>query len=84
LKRVPTALELDLKDPTHIEFIQSGANIFATLFNIPLEKDAHKVIDIARKVKLVEYVPRGNVKIEIDDKKKEEPAPPIVSDDDDK
>lgn len=36
LKRVPTALQLDLHDPIHSELIQAGANIYAAIFNIPL------------------------------------------------
>jgi len=44
LKRVPTPLELDLKDKIHVELIQAGANIFASLFGLPKEKDQNKVI----------------------------------------
>jgi ubiquitin-activating enzyme E1 len=35
LKRVPNALEFSVKDPRHLEFVQAGANIFATIFNLP-------------------------------------------------
>jgi hypothetical protein len=44
LKRVPTALELNLKDPIHLEFIQSAANIYASLFNLPLERNPAKIV----------------------------------------
>lgn len=67
---MPTPLELDLKDKIHVEFIQAGANIFASFFGLPKEKDQNKVIEIARKIKLVEFVPKSNVKIETDEKKK--------------
>lgn len=80
LKRVPTPLELDLKDPIHLELIQAGANIYATLFKIPMEKDAQKVIEIAKKIPLQPFVPKCNVKIETDDKKKDEPV--MVNDED--
>ena len=80
LKRVPTPLELDLKDPIHLELIQAGANIYATLFKIPMEKDAQKVIEIAKKIPLQPFVPKSNVKIETDDKKKDEPV--MVNDED--
>lgn len=64
LKRVPSPLELNVKDPIHAEFIQAGANIYATMFGIPKEKDQSKVIEIVKKVKLAEFVPKGGVAIE--------------------
>ena len=70
LKRVPTALELDLKDKIHVELIQSAANIYATMFNIPMETNADKVVEIAKKIPLQPFVPKAGVKIEIDEKKK--------------
>jgi ubiquitin-activating enzyme E1 len=36
LKRVPTPLQLNLSDAIHAEFIQAGANIYATLFGLPV------------------------------------------------
>ena len=82
LKRVPSPLELDLNDPIHAEFIQAGANIYATMFNIPMEKDKARVADIARKIPPIPFVSR-NVKIETDEKKTVEQAP-IVTEDDEK
>ena len=38
LKRAPSVIQMDLNDPLHIEVIQAGANIFATIFGIPMEK----------------------------------------------
>ena len=63
LKRVPNALELNLNDPIHAEFIQAAANIYAAIFNIPLEKNRAKAVELARKVTPPPFVPR-NVKIE--------------------
>jgi ubiquitin-activating enzyme E1 len=63
-KRVPSPIELNLKDPIHVEFIQAGANIYATMFGLANEKDKGKVIEIAKRVKLIEFVPRGGVVIE--------------------
>ena len=71
LKRVPTALELDFNDKIHVELIQSAANIYATMFNIPMEKNADKVVEIAKKIPLKPFVPKAGVKIETDEKKKE-------------
>jgi len=69
LKRVPTALELNFKDPLHVELVQSAANIYASLFNLPLIKNTQQVIDIASKVKLIPFQPKAGVKIETDEKK---------------
>lgn len=45
-----------------------------------MEKDAQKVIEIAKKIPLQPFVPKSNVKIETDDKKKDEPV--MVNDED--
>lgn len=82
LKRAPTPLELDLKDPLHVELIQAGANIYASLFNLPLENNPDKVVEIARKVPIVPFVPKSGVKIETDEKKKDEPV--IINDEDER
>jgi hypothetical protein len=62
-------LELNLSDPIHIELVQAAANIFATIFKIPLNRSAAHVAEIATQVKLHPFVPKANVKIEVDDKK---------------
>lgn len=80
LKRVPTALELDLNDPIHAEFIQAAANIYAAIFNIPLERNKENAIALARKVTPPPFVPR-NVKIETEEKK-DNPPPVIINEDD--
>lgn len=75
-------MELDLNDPIHAEFIQAGANIYATMFNIPMEKDKARVAEAARKVTPIAFVSR-NVKIETEEKKTAE-QPPIITEDDEK
>ena len=85
LKRAPSAIELDLNDPISLELIQAGANIYACMFNLPLEKDKKKVAEIASKIPLKPFVAKEGVKIETDDKKAaEQPAAPILSEDDEK
>lgn len=79
LKRVPTPLQLNLKDPIHSELIQAGANIYACMFNLPIEKDKSKVIEIAGKIPLKPFVPRQGVKIETDDKKDNKPEEPLIN-----
>lgn len=76
-------MELDLNDPIHAEFIQAAANIYAAIFNIPLERNRVKAMELARKVTPPPFVPK-NVKIETEDKKEATPAPVIVTEDDEK
>ena len=83
LKRAPIALELNFNDPIHVELIQSAANIYANMFNLPLVRNAQHVIEIAKKVPLEPFVPKHGVKIETDEKKKEEDKP-IFTDEDEK
>lgn len=63
MKRVPNALDLNLKDPLHVELVQSAANIFASMFNLPLERNSAHVAELASKVPLAPFVPKSNVKI---------------------
>lgn len=63
LKRVPSPLSLNLLDPIHLEFIQAAANIYANIFKLPIEKNKEHVAKLASKIKLVEFVPKNNVKI---------------------
>lgn len=65
-KRFPQIIQIDLKDPLHLDFIQAGANILATMINIPMEHDKAIVIQIASEIKPIEYKPKNNVKIELD------------------
>lgn len=62
LKKVPLPLELNLKDPIHLDLVQAGANIFATMFNIEMCRDKNKVIELAEQVKLPKFIAK-NVKI---------------------
>ena len=67
LKRAPTPLKLDMKDPLHLEFVQAGANIFAFMFNIEMNGDLKEVAEMASKVKLTDFKPK-KIKTEVDEK----------------
>ena len=45
-------LNLNVDDPLHLELIQSTANIYATMLNIPIEKDVLQIKKIALKCEL--------------------------------
>jgi len=59
-------LQLDLKDSLYLSLIHSAANIFATIFRIPMVKDPAAVAHMASKVALAPFTPKKNVKISTD------------------
>ncbi|KAM3134633.1 hypothetical protein pb186bvf_013275 [Paramecium bursaria] len=73
-KRPPTALKFDINDETHLELVQSGANIYAHMYKLPYEHDKAKVREIIKNVKVEEFQLR-NVTIKANEKDtKEEKA----------
>ena len=81
LKRAPQILELSVDDPVHLELVQSGANIFATMLNIPLEQDKLAVAKLALKANRKPFIPK-NIKIETDEKKDKSNEPIEIDADD--
>ncbi len=55
--------------------IQAAANIFAVIFNIPMEDNKNVVTSLAKNVSPKKFVPK-KVKIEVDDKDKNNDAVP--------
>lgn len=43
LKRCPKFIAIDPKNPLHLQFIQSAANVLATMLNIPTEKNLQNI-----------------------------------------
>jgi ubiquitin-activating enzyme E1 len=82
LKRFPKPLELDLKDPVHVDLIQGAANIYASILGLPLETNKQKVVEIASYVKPPPFVPRA-VKFATEEDKNSSNEP-IVNEDDEK
>jgi ubiquitin-activating enzyme E1 len=81
LKRAPQILEFSVDDPLHLELVQSGANIFATMLNIPLENDKLTVAKIASKANRKPFIPK-KVKIETEEKKEKSNEPVEIDADD--
>lgn len=81
LKRAPQILEFSVDDPLHLELVQAGANIFATMINIPHEKDKLTVAKIASKANRKPFVPK-KIKIETDEKKDKSNEPIEIDADD--
>ena len=60
--------------------IQAAANIFAVIFNIPMEDNKNVVRSLAKNVSPKKFVPK-KVKIEVDDKDKNNDAVPVSEED---
>ena len=58
LKRAPQILEFSVDDPLHLELVQAGANIFATMFNLPVQKDKLAVAKLVSKAYKKPFVPK--------------------------
>jgi len=53
------------------------------MFNLPLEKDKNKVVEIASKIPLKPFVPKQGVKIETEEKKDGAASnEPLINEDD--
>jgi ubiquitin-activating enzyme E1 len=81
LKRVPSVIPLDLNDDLQVEVIQAAANIFAVIFNIPLEENKNVVMDLAKNVSPIKFTPK-KVKIEVDEKNAKKDEPVIIDEQD--
>ncbi len=58
LKRAPKVIQLDLNDPLQLEVIQAAANIFAVIFNIPMEDNKNVVKTLAKNVEPHKFAPK--------------------------
>jgi ubiquitin-activating enzyme E1 len=58
LKRAPKVIQLDLNDPLQLEVIQAAANIFAVVFNIPMEDNKNVVKTLAKNVEPHKSAPK--------------------------
>lgn len=74
-KRAPKALNFDIENPDHFNFIVGGANLLAYIYGL---KDASATLDHYKKVlathDVVPFVPKTGVKIAVNDAEAEEQA----------
>ena len=71
-KRAPDVLQLDTSDELHLHFVSACANLVAFNVGIPQVRDKSKIAEIAAGVELPKFVPRSNIKIQVDENEKEE------------
>mgnify|MGYP006274108109 CR=1 FL=1 len=71
-KRAPDVIELDPEDPIHLHFLTACANLIAFNTGIPQNRDKDFIKSVAKNVKLPEFTPKSNVKIQVEENEKEE------------
>jgi ubiquitin-activating enzyme E1 len=74
LKRLPKVLDFNPSDETHVEFIFSGANLFAHIFGLPPITDKATAAKIASNLQVEQYQPKKVVIKENEKDTREEKA----------
>lgn len=66
-KRCPRALEFDVNDPLHLDFIVAAANLKAEVYGLPPNTDREAIAEVAASVEVPEFTPKSGVKIAVTD-----------------
>jgi len=78
-KRAPDALTFDAKNPVHLDYIIAAANLHAFNYGLHGNADLNLYAKVASAVKVPEFVPKSNIKVQITDND----PPPAADDADD-
>jgi len=62
-KRCPHALEFDVNNEMHVDYVFSAANLRAYMYGLPQNRDRDAVAQMAEAVVLPEFTPKSGVKI---------------------
>lgn len=73
-KTPPMPLVFDSSNPTHLLFVKSFANLFATMWNLETNRDDATIAKMADGVEVPVFVPDKSKKVETDPEKKKEEA----------
>ena len=71
-KRCPHPIKFDSSNDVHLLYIQACANLIAGSIGLPLEQSKQKIKQHVEEVKVPEFRPRQDLKIEVDKKPGEE------------
>ncbi|XP_018573299.1 ubiquitin-like modifier-activating enzyme 1 isoform X1 [Anoplophora glabripennis] len=66
-KRCPEPLTFDVNNPLHLDYIVAAANLKATVYGIPVNRDRAYIADVVNKVEIPEFIPKSGVKIAVTD-----------------
>lgn len=62
-KKCPTPLQFNVQDPLHIDYILAAANLKASVYGIPQNRDRKVIAKMVEKVEVPEFTPRSGVAI---------------------
>ncbi|KAL0272207.1 UNVERIFIED_CONTAM: hypothetical protein PYX00_005273 [Menopon gallinae] len=62
-KRCPVPLEFSSSNPLHIDYILAAANLKATVYGIPQNRDRKTIVELVDKVFVPEFTPKSGVTI---------------------
>lgn len=51
-KRCPEPLEFDVSDPLHLDYVVAAANLKATVYGIPVNRDRAYIAEVVSKVEV--------------------------------
>merc|ERR1712117_43763 len=66
-KRCPKALNFDVEDPLHYDFVEAAANLRAENYGIKGTKDKNEIKSILKQVNVPVFEPKSGVKIAVTD-----------------
>ncbi|KAH1011803.1 hypothetical protein HUJ04_001094 [Dendroctonus ponderosae] len=66
-KRCPQALDFDINNPLHLDYVVAGANLKAQVYGLPTNRDRIYIARVAAAVDIPEFVPKSGVKIAVTD-----------------
>lgn len=83
-KRAPTPLTFDVKDPLHIDFVVSSANLRAYLYGLQGTRDTTVAENIISKMSIPKFAPKKDVKIAATDAELEAKKDQAVDDEEER
>ncbi|KAJ8981692.1 hypothetical protein NQ317_003413 [Molorchus minor] len=66
-KRCPEALTFDVNNSLHLDYIVAAANLKATVYGMPTNRDRNYIAQVVNRVEIPEFVPKSGVKIAVTD-----------------
>jgi len=79
-KRCPKPLDFDPENELHLDFVYAAANLRATVYGLPINRDIRAVKEIVSKIVVPAFVPKNNVKIAINDAEAEAQSQSALTD----
>nr|XP_018908645.1 PREDICTED: ubiquitin-like modifier-activating enzyme 1 [Bemisia tabaci] len=66
-KRCPSPIEFDVNESLHLDYVIAAANLKASVYGIPVNRDRQAIAEMVKKVKVPEFTPKSGVTIAVTD-----------------